>query len=254
MVLLMLLLQDLDFSDTAKVIDLTKRVMNCAGIWPEETHDLKFIFFATYLTIHCSLAIIDIAMNISDLNYVVSCLLENAFNLMALLKICICRFKRKSLTILLQDIRTDFVIDNYKTRDEQMAFLNYNKFSQKFVRLTLIICFAAAISYYLMSLVMHVEMVISNSSYGYRLPYRVWLFIEPTDVITYVCLCCYQFFIIPSIVFGYVGTDCLFVSLVLHVSGLFSALSCEVKHVLDDTHNRQRRMKNLIVRHVRLIR
>ncbi|XP_015189678.1 PREDICTED: uncharacterized protein LOC107073504 [Polistes dominula] len=151
-------LQDLDFSETVRVIDLTKRAMRCAGIWPEEVHESKFIFFTAYLTIHCLLAIIDIAMNISNLTYIVACSLENAFNLMALLKICICRIKRKSLTKLLQDIRTDFIIDNYKSRDEQMAFLNYNKFSQKFVRLTLIVCFMAASSYYFMSLVMNVEM------------------------------------------------------------------------------------------------
>ncbi|XP_014614561.1 PREDICTED: uncharacterized protein LOC106792603 [Polistes canadensis] len=145
-------------SETVRVIDLTKRTMRCAGIWPEEVHESKFIFFTTYLAIQCLLAIIDIAINISNLTYVVACSLENVFNLMALLKICICRIKRKSLTKLLQDIRTDFAIDNYKSRDEQMAFLNYNKFSQKFVKSTLIICFVSASSYFFMSLVTNVEM------------------------------------------------------------------------------------------------
>nr|XP_050866045.1 odorant receptor 4-like [Vespula vulgaris] len=101
---------------------------------------------------------------------------------------------------------------------------------------------------------MNIEIVLTNSSYGYRLPYKVWLLKEPTNIITYVCLCFYQFLIIPSIVFGYVGTDCLFVSLVLHVSGLFSALSYKVKYVLNDTCNREKRLKQLIIRHVRLIR
>ncbi|XP_035742386.1 odorant receptor 13a-like [Vespa mandarinia] len=251
---LITLTQELEFDDTVNVIDMTKRTMNCAGIWPENTNEPKFIFFAIYLTIHCSLAVIDISMNITNLTYIVGCLLENVFNLMALLKICICRIKRKSLARLLEDVRTDFIIDNYNTIDEKIAFLSYNKFSRKFVKLTLIVCLAGACSYYFMSLVNNVEMVIRNSSYGYRLPYRVWLLIEPKDLITYICLCCYQFIIIPSIVFGYVGTDCLFVSLVLHVSGLFSALSCKVKHVLDDPNDRQRRMKDLIVKHVRLIR
>lgn len=137
---------------------MTKRTMNCAGIWPENTNEAKFIFFATYLTIHCSLAVIDITMNISNLTYVVGCLLENAFNLMALLKICICRIKKESLARLLEDVRTDFIIDNYKTNDERIAFLSYNKFSRKFVRLTLIVCLAGASSYYFMSLVNNVEM------------------------------------------------------------------------------------------------
>ncbi|XP_035733486.1 uncharacterized protein LOC118446658 [Vespa mandarinia] len=96
-------------------------------------------------------------------------------------------------------------------------------------------------------------MVITNSSYGYVLPYRTLPVIEPTNMTIYILFCLYQFVKVLIIVFGYVATDCLFMSLALHVSGVLSALSCKVKHVLENPENRKRRIKKLIVRHIRLV-
>ncbi|KAL2732097.1 odorant receptor 13a-like [Vespula squamosa] len=255
-------MQDLDFGSTAKALDLTERAMRFVGTWPPKNFQPISFFFQIYLIVHCSLAIIEIAVNITDMEYVISCLMENVFNVIALLKISICKIKRKSLAKFIDDIRSDFTLTNYYFDEEKMAFINYNKFSRKFVIVLLIGSFVASSMYYFFSLAINVEIecfwyyitVLTNSSYGYRLPYRVWLLIEPTNVVTYACLCLYQFLIIPSIVFGYVGTDCLFVSLVLHVSGLFSALSYKVKYVLNDSCDREKRLKQLIIRHVRLIR
>ncbi|XP_043682449.1 odorant receptor 13a-like [Vespula pensylvanica] len=247
-------MQELDFGGTVKALDLTERAMRFVGTWPPKSFQPISVFFLIYLIIHCTLAIIDIAANITNTEYIISCLMENVFNVVAFLKICVCKIKRKSLAKFIDDIKSDFTLTNYYYEEEKMAFVNYNKFSRKFVIILLIVAIVAASMYYFFSLAMNVEIVLTNSSYGYRLPYRVWLLIEPTNVVTYVCLCFYQFLIIPSIVFGYVGTDCLFVSLVIHVSGLFSALSYKVKYVLNDTCDREKRLKQLIIRHVRLIR
>nr|KAF7398330.1 hypothetical protein H0235_016338 [Vespula pensylvanica] len=246
--------EELDFGGTVKALDLTERAMRFVGTWPPKSFQPISVFFLIYLIIHCTLAIIDIAANITNTEYIISCLMENVFNVVAFLKICVCKIKRKSLAKFIDDIKSDFTLTNYYYEEEKMAFVNYNKFSRKFVIILLIVAIVAASMYYFFSLAMNVEIVLTNSSYGYRLPYRVWLLIEPTNVVTYVCLCFYQFLIIPSIVFGYVGTDCLFVSLVIHVSGLFSALSYKVKYVLNDTCDREKRLKQLIIRHVRLIR
>ncbi|XP_047361386.1 odorant receptor 13a-like isoform X1 [Vespa velutina] len=247
-------MQEVDFGSTLKALDLTEHAMRFVGTWPPKSFQPIFLFFLIYLTVHCTSAIIDIAVNISNMEYIISCLMENVFNVIALLKISICKIKRKSLAKFIDDIRSDFKLDNYYYDEEKMAFIHYNKCSRKFVIVLLVASFVASSMYYFFSLAMNIEIVLTNSSYGYRLPYRVWLLIEPTNVVTYVCLCFYQFLIIPTIVFGYIGTDCLFVSLVLHVSGLFSALSCEVKYVLNDTCDREKHLKQLIIKHVRLIR
>ncbi|KAK2574923.1 hypothetical protein KPH14_002614 [Odynerus spinipes] len=151
-------MKDPDFSNTVKVLDLTKRTMSCAGIWPEKTRERVFMFYATYLTLQCSLAVVDVTWNISDFTYVVSSLLENVFNLMALLKITLCRIKSKSLFKFLEDIRGDFLAEKYDSTEEKMAFLNYNQFSLRFVTLTLTFTVVTAWTYYLMSLATNIEM------------------------------------------------------------------------------------------------
>ncbi|KAL2734655.1 odorant receptor 13a-like [Vespula maculifrons] len=98
---------------------------------------------------------------------------------------------------------------------------------------------------YCTCVLMRVINVFSNSSYGYQLPYIVWLLMGSNDLIAHNCLFCYQFIIIPSIVFDYVDTDYLF------VNRLFYALSCKVKRVLNDPYDQQCRTKDLIVKQLR---
>ncbi|XP_047370325.1 odorant receptor 4-like isoform X2 [Vespa velutina] len=246
--------RELDFRGTSKVIDLNKRTLNCAGIWPERIHEPVFIFFSVYLAVHCTMGVVSITDNMSDMEYIIGCIEENMFNFMTLLKICICRMKSNSLAEFLKEIKVDLIPGRYKTDEEKIAFLNYNNFSLKFVKITIVSCVTAATLYYLSVLATNIEMVVANSSYGYVLPYKSRPLIEPTNLIIYVFLCLYQFLIVLIIIFGYVGTDCLLISLVLHVSGVFSALSCKVKHVLDKPENRRRRIKKLILKHMRLVR
>ncbi|KAI4473163.1 hypothetical protein M0802_016278 [Mischocyttarus mexicanus] len=228
--------------------------MKLMGTWPLKSSEPIFLFFSCYLLVHCTLAVIDISINLSNIEYVISCLMENIFNVVALSKMGICKIKRKSLIKFLEDIKPDFNAENYNSNEEKVAFMNYSKFSRKFVMTLLIASFGASTMYYLLSLAVNVETVLANSSYGYKPPYKVWLFFEPTNPLTYVCLCCYQALIIPCIVLGYVGTDCLFICSVLHVSGLFSALSYKIKYVLNNSTDRQSNLRQLIINHVRLIR
>ncbi|XP_043498447.1 uncharacterized protein LOC122521758 [Polistes fuscatus] len=149
---------ELDFSDTTKVIDLNKHTLNCAGIWPESIHEPIFIFFSTYLAIHCTLAIFDITDHILDMEYVISSITENMFNLMTLLKICICRLKRNSLAEFLKDIKIDVTPERYKTPEEKTAFLAYNNFSLKLVKISMILGIIAATMYYVIVLIPNVKM------------------------------------------------------------------------------------------------
>ncbi|XP_046837417.1 odorant receptor 10a-like [Vespa crabro] len=192
--------------------------------------------------------------NISDMEYVLACFEENLFNIMTLLKICICRMNRNGLAEILKEVKVDLIPERYKTDEEKIAFLNYNNFSLMIVRITLGSGTTASIMYYLSATATNIERVIANSSYGYVLPYKTHPLIEPTNLTIYILLCLYQFIIVLSLIFGYVAIDCLFISIGLHVSGVFSALSCKVKHVLNNQENRKRRIKELILRHIRLVR
>ncbi|XP_035733520.1 uncharacterized protein LOC118446686 [Vespa mandarinia] len=200
------------------------------------------------------MGVISITENISDMEYVIACFEENLFNFMTLLKISICRINSNSLAEILKEVKIDLIPERYKTDEEKIAFLNYNNFSLKLVKLSIGASSTAALLYYLSLSATNIEMVLANSSYGYVLPYKIRTLIVPTNLIIYICLCLYQFITVLITVFGYVGTDCLLISLVLHVSGVFSALSSKVKHVLDNPENRKRRIKKLILRHIRLVR
>ncbi|XP_046837306.1 uncharacterized protein LOC124432408 isoform X1 [Vespa crabro] len=246
--------QELDFRSTSKVLALNKLTLHCAGIWPEKIHEPIFIFFSVYLATHCTMGVISISDNISDMEYAIACFEENLFNFMALLKISICRMNSNSLAEIFKEIKVDLIPERYKTDEEKIAFLNYNNFSIKLVKITLVTCTTTVMLSYLSVLATNIEMVIANSSYGYVLPYKTPPLIEPTNLTIYVLLCLYEFLSVVIIIFGYIGTDCLLISLVLHVSGVFSALSCKVKHVLENPENRKRRIKKLILRHIRLVR
>ncbi|KAF7382252.1 hypothetical protein HZH66_013684 [Vespula vulgaris] len=137
-------MQEFDFGGAIKALDLTEHAMRFVGTWPPKNFQPIFLFFLIYLIVHCTLAIIEIAVNITNMGYVISCLMENVFNVVALLKISICKIKRKSLAKFIDDIRSDFTLTNYYYDEEKMAFINYNKFSRKFVIVLLIASFVAS--------------------------------------------------------------------------------------------------------------
>ncbi|KAK2574921.1 hypothetical protein KPH14_002612 [Odynerus spinipes] len=180
-------MQDLNFDNAATLISLLKRAMRCVGTWPEKNfiNEVVLTVTVTYLSLHCTLMFIDLGRNITDITLVVSCGMEGGFIFLALLKIIICRINRKTLAIFIEDIRGDFVTENYQTTEEKMAFLSYNNFSRKFTKVSLVSAFAASGSYFFMTLASNIEMVVTNSSYGFQLPYRVLNLIEPTNTYSF---------------------------------------------------------------------
>ncbi|KAL2734684.1 odorant receptor 45b-like [Vespula maculifrons] len=92
-----------------------------------------------------------------------------------------------------------------------------------------------------------------NNSMGYQFPYRT-LDVDIKDVRIYALICTCQIMYIPSILFGYVGFDCMFVNLSIQVIAQFAILSCKVKTELNYSKNYHEGMKKLVLRHYRLIR
>ncbi|XP_035742377.1 odorant receptor 13a-like [Vespa mandarinia] len=60
--------------------------------------------------------------------------------------------------------------------------------------------------------------------------------------------------IIPIVVIGYVGFDCLFTHLAIHITAQFGILSCKIREILDDCNNFRFNIKTLVFRHNKLIR
>ncbi|KAF7378679.1 hypothetical protein HZH66_015466 [Vespula vulgaris] len=89
---------------------------------------------------------------------------------------------------------------------------------------------------------------------GYQLPYRTLEIVDLSDMKIYALICAYQIIFVPCIVLGYVGFDCMFVNLSIQVIAQFAILSYKVKAVLNSSENYNEGMKELILRHYRLIR
>ncbi|XP_043685151.1 odorant receptor 22c-like [Vespula pensylvanica] len=107
--------------------------------------------------------------------------------------------------------------------------------------------------YYIQELIPNVKMVMNNSSWSYKLPYKTRTFIDIRDIRIYTCLCIYQMLIPPCVVLGFVGFDCLFTNLAFHITAQFAILSCILREILDDSNGFQRNIRELVLRHYKLI-
>ncbi|XP_046837403.1 odorant receptor 67c-like [Vespa crabro] len=93
-----------------------------------------------------------------------------------------------------------------------------------------------------------------NNSMGYELPYKTIDIVDLSDSRIYALLCTYQVIFIPCVILGYVGFDCMFVNLSVQVIAQFAILSYKVKTLLNNSKNYHEGMKNIVLRHYRLIR
>lgn len=125
-------------------------------------------------------------------------------------------------------------------------------FSKIFLNLIIIFTFFCDILYIYTSFLFFIA--IRNSSLGYTLPYKTRVIINIDDTKVYFCVCLYQMLMVPIIIIGYVGFDCLFTHLAFHISAQFGILSCRVREILDDCNSFQFNMKALVFRHYKLIR
>lgn len=89
---------------------------------------------------------------------------------------------------------------------------------------------------------------------GYQLPYKTLEIIDLRDSKIYALICVYQIVIVPSIVFGYVGIDCMFVNLSVLIIAQFAILSDKVKEALNNSENYHEGIKKVVLRHYHLIR
>nr|QHN69113.1 odorant receptor 26 [Sirex noctilio] len=195
--------------------------------------------------------------HINDLGRVVATMTEGTTLLMIFFKIGSYRLNRKRLHCVLMDIERDYDLEMYKTPEEKLAFLKYNRMTKRFIKTAMPVVITAAILYYLSPLINELtggRTFAGNVSVTYVTPYQVYLFFEIKDLQIYALVYLFQVFIVPLVIFGYTGTDCFLITLVLHVCGQFSVLAVQVKNVLMDPCGHRHGMNELVLKHLRLIR
>ncbi|XP_043685155.1 uncharacterized protein LOC122637217 [Vespula pensylvanica] len=173
---------------------------------------------------------------------------------MTLTKVAITRMNREALRKLFTEIKQFSLTEKYETKQEKLTLLNYTKLPLYFITIITSSMTLTEVLYYTNGVSIGIQTAKKNNSLGYQLPYKTIEIVDLKDYRIYALFCAYQLMFIPSIVLGYVGFDYMFVNLSIQVIAQFAILSCKVKTILNHSKNCHEGMKELVLRHYRLIR
>ncbi|KAK2574924.1 hypothetical protein KPH14_002615 [Odynerus spinipes] len=113
---------------------------------------------------------------------------------------------------------------------------------------------ASLLLYYTNNMITGIETTRDNSSAIIHLPYRARVFVDLHDTRIY-CFCALcQLVSVAIVVFGYVGLDCLFVTIAFHITAQLKILRCSINNVLENNIDFRSTVKKLVIKHYRLIR
>ncbi|XP_035733499.1 odorant receptor 22c-like [Vespa mandarinia] len=160
----------------------------------------------------------------------------------------------QALGRLLVEIQNNFIVDKYNTFEKRFIFIKYTKMAKYYVLVAVTTMTISTSFYYINALLLNVKMVMSNSSLSYKLPYKTRTMFDIRDIRVFIFLCIYQMLVVPCIVLGFVGFDCLFANLAFHITAQFGILSSMLKEILNDSNAFQHNIKELLLRHYVLIR
>ncbi|KAL2741567.1 LOW QUALITY PROTEIN: odorant receptor 13a-like isoform X2 [Vespula squamosa] len=162
------------------------------------------------------LGFLDLMDFIADFHYVLRNIMENMLVFMTLTKFGVFRIKCQPLSKFLTEAEDDYIIDNYKTKEVRLIFMKYNNIASKFIPL-----------------------------------------LKPYDAKSYAFGCIHQFFGITLVLSVYVGTDCLLACTGFHLTcqlAISFQLASRLKEFLKNNHDSHGRIRQMILRHYRLIR
>ncbi|XP_035733511.1 odorant receptor 13a-like isoform X1 [Vespa mandarinia] len=235
-----------------KAITWCKRLLGFSGVWPLEIRDTLFLPLLFYGCIYIFLGILDLIDYINDFQYVLTNIMENLLILMTLMKFGLCRLKHGSLSRFLTETENDYNVDNYKTKEERLIFIKYNKFAYIFIITAFPSITFVILSYYCKTVIPGIINVMTNSTSEYKLPYKIKPLLKPYDAKTYAFGCIHEFLRILIVISANSGTDCLLASTGFHLTGQLAILNCRAKEILKDVS--QQGIHKIILRHHRLIR
>ncbi|KAF7379259.1 hypothetical protein HZH68_017104 [Vespula germanica] len=244
----------IDFTRTMKALTWSKRLLSFSGVWPMEIRDSLFVPFLFYGCHYSFLGLLDMIEYIKDFRYVLINIRENMLMLMTLTKFGMCRIKYRSLSRFLTETENDYTVDNYKTKEERLIFMKYNKFSYIFIMMSFPSMTFILLLYYFKTVIPSILMVMTNSSLEYKLPYKIKPLLKPYDAKSYTFGCIHEFFRTIIILSGYIGTDSLLATTGFHLTGQLAILKCRAKNVVNDTDGCREGIRKMILRHHRLIR
>nr|XP_050868537.1 odorant receptor 13a-like [Vespula vulgaris] len=247
-------IEEIGIANILRSFNWNTKLLKCVGIWPLKIYDPIFFFFFIYLLIHCSLTFAHLIYAPKTVDIVVSNIAENIMLTMTLTKITIVRINKEPLAKLLMEIKEFSLSEKYNSKEQKVIFLKYTKLPPRFILAAVISMTISASLYYVNGVKVGIQIAKQNNSMGYQLPYKTLEIIDLRDSKIYALICVYQIVIVPSIVFGYVGIDCMFVNLSVLIIAQFAILSDKVKEALNNSENYHEGIKKVVLRHYHLIR
>ncbi|XP_047370184.1 odorant receptor 4-like [Vespa velutina] len=247
-------IEEIGIANVHRSFRWSAKLLKCMGVWPLKNYVPLFLFFFSYLSIHCSLTLAQLFLGPKTVENVVSNMAENMLLTMTLTKITIARVNREALRKLFMEIEEFSLTEKYETKEEKLTFINYTKLPPYFILIIASSMTTVEVLYYSTRLADALQIAKLNNSTSYQLPYKTLEIVELRDKRIYALLCAYQVIFVPCVVLGYVGFDCMFVNLSIQVIAQFAILSYKVKTVLNNSKSYHDGMKELVLRHYRLIR
>ncbi|XP_035742397.1 odorant receptor 13a-like [Vespa mandarinia] len=257
-------MKEIGIANVHKSFSWSAKLLKCMGVWPLKNYVPLFLFFFTYLSLHCLLTFAHLFLAPKTMENVVPNIAENMLITMTLTKITIARMNREALRKLFMDIKEYSLNEKYETKEEKLTFLHYTKLPPRFIVISACSMTLSDTLYYITRLADGIQMDFpscamrrfskQNNYTSYQLPYKTLQIIDLSDIRIYTLICAYQILFVPCVVLGYVGFDCMFVNLSIQVIAQFSILSYKVRTVLNNSKNYHEGMKGLVLRHYRLIR
>ncbi|KAK2574928.1 hypothetical protein KPH14_002618 [Odynerus spinipes] len=241
-------------------------------------------------SLHIVLGFLDLIDHPPTLDHVVTNVTENIVIVMVVCKLIVYRLNSESIAQMIIDIQKNFVNETYRTKEERLAFLSYNRLSFKFIQIVIPSIIIMSVLHIIQSVVppiivvdnstveyrmlykivipsaiimtiMHTitslvppTIAVDNSTVEYRMLYKVRPIIKPRDTISYILVTMYQMLFIPIVIPAYIGTDCLFSSSAIQITSQFAVLRCKVTQVLRNSNNLRHDIKKLVLKHLRLIK
>nr|AXM05153.1 odorant receptor [Campoletis chlorideae] len=245
-----------DEVDRAKDLFIwNERFFALAGVWPLQSTYGKFAVWAIYYLLHIIMQTADLISVFGDLELVIQNLSESMLQVLIFIKLVVLRFSHKVKT-LIKRVAEDIDAKHLDSPEEKEIYLTYNRMSKTFFKVWVTMGFITAIGYYLKPLQLQLESASQNGTMPYVLAYRVRLFFEIKDPITYYLAWLYQAPVMYMGVWHTAAIGFLF-SLVLHVCGQLSVLSFKIKHL--NLQERQSKeafrsiFKEIVVRHRKIL-
>ncbi|XP_066602213.1 odorant receptor 13a-like [Prorops nasuta] len=186
-------------------------------------------------------------------------ILELITYLMIHLKLDAYRLNTSLISDLIIDMKQDYYSDNYLTPEEVLGILRYSGISKLYIKTAFPAAAITATFWYLRPLVHHdtgLIIYLGNGTEPHALPYRIRydLLFDIQDLKTYIAVYVCQGFLVPVIFIGFIGTDCLLVTMALHICGQYAVLSTRIQSTLRDSMGFEKHFSNIVKRHIHLIR